>query len=209
MVKTYSYKKDKNIYCSEHTKVKEMRCKDGSDKILIDTELMEMIEKLFDKLQCKKYIIQSGYRTPEHDKKVGGNGRGQHTLGKAVDARFYWKDGSIIPAQIVCCVAQDIGFKGIANINNKYQNVHLDVRDKGTYKGDEIKHFNTVTNDFYRYFNITPEEVAKYTGKKSIEDIAREVIAGKWGNGFARRIKLKKAGYNWIEVQKKVNELCR
>ena len=113
-VKTYSYRKDKNIYCSAHTQVKEMRCKDGSDTILIDEKLMEMIEKLFAKLRCKKYKITSGYRTSAHDKKVGGDGKGQHTLGKAVDAIFYDNKGKIISSKIVCCVAQDLGFGGIA-----------------------------------------------------------------------------------------------
>lgn len=43
--------------------------------------------------------------------------------------------------------------------------------------------------------------------QKSVEAIAKEVIAGKWGNGQARKDKLTKAGYNYAEVQAKVNEL--
>ena len=42
---------------------------------------------------------------------------------------------------------------------------------------------------------------------KSVDAIAKEVIAGKWGNGSERKDKLTKAGYNYAEVQKKVNEL--
>ena len=164
-VKTYSKKTQGNVFCSTHTQVKEMACKDGTDKVLVCETLMTMIEKLFAKLNCKKYIISSGYRTPSHDKKVGGNGKGQHTLGKAVDACFYDKQGNIIPAQIVCCVAQDVGFKGIANISAKYQYVHLDMRDNGKYYGDEIKSLNTVTDDFYDYFKVSKEDVEKYTGK--------------------------------------------
>lgn len=164
-VKTYSLKKQGNVYCSAHTRVKEMRCKDGTDKILIDTVLMEMIDKLFAKLNCSKYVISSGYRTSTHDKAVGGNGKGQHTLGKAVDACFYDKNGKIISAKIVCCVAQDLGFKGIANISSAYQYVHLDMRNTGTYKGDETKHYNTVTSDFYDYFKVSKIDVAKYTGE--------------------------------------------
>jgi len=162
---TYSYKRDKEKYCSAHTQVREMRSKDGADTILVDTSLMAMIEKLFTKMQCSKYIISSGYRTPAYDKAVGGNGKGQHTLGKAVDACFYWKDGSIIPAQVVCCAAQDLGFKGIANISKKYQYVHLDMRTTGRrYLGDEIKGTNTVTSNFYEYFKLSAADVAKYTG---------------------------------------------
>jgi len=45
------------------------------------------------------------------------------------------------------------------------------------------------------------------TGKKSIETIAKEVIAGQWGNGDARKNALVNAGYDYSTVQKKVNEL--
>ena len=168
-VKTYSYKKDKNKYISPHTQVKEMASKKGnkiySDVVLVDEKLMEMIEKLFSYLNCKKYVISSGYRTAEHDKVVGGNGIGQHTKGRAVDACFYDKNGKIIPAQIVCCAAQDLGFSGIANISKAYKYVHLDVRGGAGYKGDEIKGTNTVTKDFYAYFGLTKTDVAKYTGQ--------------------------------------------
>ena len=164
-VKTYSFKKQGNVYCSKHTQVKEMRCKDGTDTVLVDEALMNLIEKLFAKLNCSKYIISSGYRTASHDKKVGGDGKGYHTKGMAVDACFYDKNGKLISAKIVCCVAQDLGFKGIANISNKYQYVHLDSRTSGRYYGDEIKHYNTVTSNFYDYFKISKADVAKYTGE--------------------------------------------
>lgn len=43
--------------------------------------------------------------------------------------------------------------------------------------------------------------------KKSIEDIANEVIAGKWGNGSERKAKIVNAGYDYNAVQTKVNEI--
>ena len=168
-VKTYSLSKDGKKYCSEHTKVLEMASTSAStvysDTVLVDTDLMLKIEQLFKKLNCSKYIISSGYRTAAHDKAVGGNGKGQHTLGKAVDACFYDKNGKVIPAQIVCCVAQDLGFPGIANISRNYRYVHLDTRSSGKYRGDETVSYNTVTSDFYSYFKISKAEVEKYTGK--------------------------------------------
>ena len=42
--------------------------------------------------------------------------------------------------------------------------------------------------------------------KKTNEEIANEVIAGKWGNGIDRVTKIKKAGYNYGDVQKIVNQ---
>jgi hypothetical protein len=43
--------------------------------------------------------------------------------------------------------------------------------------------------------------------KKTTEEVAKEVIAGKWGNGEERKQKLTAAGYDYAEVQKKVNEI--
>ena len=45
--------------------------------------------------------------------------------------------------------------------------------------------------------------------KKSTTEIAKEVIAGKWGNGKERQKRLKAAGYDYDAVQKKVNELLK
>lgn len=45
-IKTYSYKKDKDVKLSEHFKVGECRSKDGSDKILVDTDLALIAEKV-------------------------------------------------------------------------------------------------------------------------------------------------------------------
>ena len=40
------------------------------------------------------------------------------------------------------------------------------MRTTGKYYGDEIKSYNTVTSDFYEYFEVTKSDVAKYTGEK-------------------------------------------
>ena len=45
------------------------------------------------------------------------------------------------------------------------------------------------------------------SNKKSIDQLAKEVIAGKWGNGAARKTALTKAGYDYNAVQKRVDEL--
>lgn len=45
--------------------------------------------------------------------------------------------------------------------------------------------------------------------KASVAEIAAEVIAGKWGTGTDRKNRLTKAGYNYDEVQAKVNELLK
>lgn len=47
------------------------------------------------------------------------------------------------------------------------------------------------------------------SSKKSVDELAREVIAGKWGVGLNRKRKLTEAGYNYSEVQKRVNEILK
>ena len=43
--------------------------------------------------------------------------------------------------------------------------------------------------------------------KKSVDEIAKEVIQGRWGNGAERKEKLTAAGYDYATVQKRVNEM--
>lgn len=54
---------------------------------------------------------------------------------------------------------------------------------------------------------ITTESDASVSTLKSIDEIAREVIRGDWGNGADRRNRLTSAGYDYASVQAKVNEL--
>lgn len=54
---------------------------------------------------------------------------------------------------------------------------------------------------------ITTEQGTAVTVKKSVQEIAREVVAGKWGNGEERKKKLIAAGYDYSAVQAAVNAL--
>ena len=54
----------------------------------------------------------------------------------------------------------------------------------------------------------------RYTGnglttpaKKSVDELAREVIAGGWGSGDSRKLALTQCGYDYNAVQKRVNEI--
>lgn len=55
--------------------------------------------------------------------------------------------------------------------------------------------------------DIMEETSITVEDKKSIDEIADEVIAGKWGNGTDRKTNLEKAGYDYNEVQNRVNEI--
>lgn len=61
----------------------------------------------------------------------------------------------------------------------------------------------------YAVYDWNGKAVYTVPVKKTNEQIAREVIAGKWGNGAARKLKLTAAGYNYSEIQKLVNRLLK
>ena len=54
---------------------------------------------------------------------------------------------------------------------------------------------------------IYEEPAQPAQSSKSIDELAQEVIAGKWGNGQERKDKLTAAGYDYSAVQSKVNEI--
>lgn len=160
-VKTYSMKTDKNKQLSPHFKVREFACPDGTDKVLISEELVEMLEKLRSKLAEKKggevkININSGYRTPSHNAKVGGSITSQHKKGKAADIVCYYNN-KIVQAKEVCAAAQDLNFNGIAYITSGA--THVDVRGYRWW-ADETKG-NKKVSDFYAYFKMPyPEPTA-------------------------------------------------
>lgn len=156
MVNRFSYVSDGAKQISTHFKVKEFASFAGkvltTDTILINDKLVDMLERLILVLGATKAVITSGYRDTKCDKMVGGSGKGQHCEGNAVDIQFY-KGPAIIDTKLVSCKAQDLGFGGIARISNTA--IHLDVRTGNKYYGDEMKgHTNSVTKDFYAYYNI-------------------------------------------------------
>lgn len=62
-------------------------------------------------------------------------------------------------------------------------------------------------------YNAVQAEVNRLAGggsapaRKSVDTLAREVIAGKWGKGADRKRRLQAAGYNYNAVQNRVNQL--
>lgn len=163
VISSYSYSKSKNVKLSDHFQVYEFASKSGSklysDIVKVHNKLVIILEALFKELDCSKMIVNSGYRTPEHDKAVGGNGAGQHTLGRAADVVCYGKDGKIIPAEKVCCTLEDMG--GIYGIGYISKNaVHVDTRAKSSkWWGDETKPGSPNISklgysSFHKYFNM-------------------------------------------------------
>ena len=150
-----SYKYDDCTQISEHFNANEFACEcHNIHDNLISDELIEKLEEIFKAIGASKGIITSGYRCPDCDIAVGGNGCGQHTKGTAADIIFYDNNGQPISSKIVCCKAQDLNFGGIANITDSYTYTHLDVRTSNFYRGNEINGTDNVTSDFYEYFGI-------------------------------------------------------
>ena len=61
-------------------------------------------------------------------------------------------------------------------------------------------------------YNLTEwdaREVQPQPQRKSIDEIAKEVIRGKWGNNPERKRRLESAGYDYNAVQKRVNQLMK
>lgn len=57
------------------------------------------------------------------------------------------------------------------------------------------------------YFGVAFKAPEQPTPAKSVDEVAREVIRGEWGNGSDRRQRLEAAGYDYDAVQNRVNEL--
>lgn len=152
MVKTYSYRKDGNRSLSPHFKVNEFRCKDGSDKILIDLDLIPILESLYVNLNAKAVNITSGYRTPSWSVKVGGYSTDKHTQGLAVDIKVRDKNGKYITAEKILTTYQALGYKGGAGYINRYA-VHIDTRPNKTWF---VEPRNYTIESWFTFFNMKP-----------------------------------------------------
>lgn len=117
-VKKYSRSANGNTNLSDNFKVKEFRCKDGSDSILIDLEMIHILQKIRD--IGGAVSISSAYRTATYNKKVGGATNSYHRYGRAFDIRC-----GGLKLDDICAIANTLGVKGII----KYPTfVHIDSR---------------------------------------------------------------------------------
>lgn len=57
------------------------------------------------------------------------------------------------------------------------------------------------------YFGVTYKEKEQPAPAKSVDEVAREVIRGEWGNGSDRRQRLEAEGYDYDTVQDRVNAI--
>lgn len=93
-----------------------------------------------------------------------------------------------------------------ADTSSPYE--HVVVVDHGTWYSDGVK-IKPISKVYGWGEYCDGVRVVRWVEdkKKTVTAIAKEVIDGLWGNGLTRKKHLIDAGYNYDEVQKKVNDL--
>jgi len=112
-----------------HFKVREFACADGSEAVFVAKELVDILEKIRMHFG-RAVVINSAYRTAEHNKKVGGEKDSQHLYGLAADVVVRG-----ISPQRVAEYAQSL-LKNTGGIGCYATFTHIDVRkEKSRWKG--------------------------------------------------------------------------
>ncbi len=107
--------------------LREFRCKDGSDEILLDSALVELLQKVRSHYG-KAVSVTSAYRTSSHNRSVNGATSSYHMKGQAADFTV-----TGVPNREVAKYLQSIGAKGIGLYNYTGGFVHVDTREKRYY----------------------------------------------------------------------------
>ena len=128
-IKAYSKAKDGNKKLSANFRVKEFACTDGSDPIFIDTELVNVLQKIRTHFG-KSVTITSAYRTPTKNKAVGGSTYSQHLYGRAADVKI----SGVSPSKVAAYAETLLKNTGGIGIYSTF--THIDVRStKARWKG--------------------------------------------------------------------------
>lgn len=120
-LKAYSVAKDGATYISKNFRVREFRCQDGSDVVFIESDLVDILQKIRDHFG-KAVTITSAFRTASHNKKVGGAKYSQHLYGKAADIKV-----SGVAASVVADFAETL-MPSTGGIGRYSTFTHVDVR---------------------------------------------------------------------------------
>ena len=82
-VKQYSKKSQGDIFLTPNFKVREFACHDGTDKVLVDIELVSLLQLIRD-FMGSPININSGYRTASYNRKIGGVSNSFHLYRKGI-----------------------------------------------------------------------------------------------------------------------------
>lgn len=122
-VNVYSLKEEGKKEVSTNFKVREFRCRDGSDAIFVSQELIEVLQKVRTHFG-KAVTITSAYRTPTHNEVSNGVEDSQHLYGLAADITVK----GVTPKKVAAYVETLMSDKGGIGIYDGF--VHIDVRSK-------------------------------------------------------------------------------
>ena len=122
-VRTYSKHAAALSKASAHFKITEFACNDGSDKILIDDKLVELLEFIRNYFN-KPVAITSAYRTAAYNKKVGGRNDSQHLKGTAADIIV----SGVKPDEVVTVAELFLGNSGGIGLYSISGFTHVDTR---------------------------------------------------------------------------------
>lgn len=120
-IKAYSKAKDGNKKLSTNFRVREFACTDGSDPIFIDSDLVNVLQKVRTYFG-KSVTITSAYRTPTKNRAVGGTTYSQHLYGMAADIKVM----GVSPKKVAQYVEKLLPNSGGIGIYPTF--THVDVR---------------------------------------------------------------------------------
>ena len=121
-INAHSKAKDGSKKLSGNFKVSEFACKDGSDAVLVAPRLVMVLQTIRDHFGAA-VTINSGYRTPQYNTKVGGVAQSQHCYGTAADITVKGQTPEAVAAY-ARTIMPDWGGVGI------YKSfTHIDVRE--------------------------------------------------------------------------------
>lgn len=133
---------------------------------------------------------------------------------------------------VFCQMIHDMGYRAGYYLNNDYQQRFIDIKKLTAYRKWFARYCSTPQKDCLLWQYSSKERIDGINGNvdanlligridepqeitqpepqaKTNEEIAREVIAGKWGNGYERKNRIKNAGYDYAAIQAIVNRILK